>query len=132
MQHGNRAAHIVGSASLIGRAAAVVEGRHTGDLQDKLGATTFKMWVDDQTGVLLRLVGSDAEGNVAYHVTVQDIQFDRGVDRSHFRLAAPRNFADTSAPAAVSLRAIGGGDEAKPGPVPHNMCARVVVVEDRL
>ena len=83
-------AHIVGSASLLGRAATVIEGSHDEYLRTKLGASTFKMWVDDQTGVLLQLVGSDADGTAVYSVVVKNIQFDRGVDRRRFQLEAPR------------------------------------------
>jgi hypothetical protein len=83
-------AHIAGSVSLLGRAATVIEGSHDEYLRTKLGASTFKMWVDDQTGVLLQLVGSDADGTAVYSVVVKNIQFDQGVDRRRFQLEQPR------------------------------------------
>lgn len=90
-------ARIVGSAALLDRSATVVEGRHDNYLRDKLGASSFRMWIDDKTGALLRLVGSDEHGGVAYYVAVKDIAFDRGVDRSHFAIAVPAGWADARA-----------------------------------
>jgi hypothetical protein len=34
------------------------------------------MWVDDQTGVLLKLVGTDDTSTQVYSIDVADIQFD--------------------------------------------------------
>jgi hypothetical protein len=82
-------AKILGSASLLGRDATLIEGTPDAYLADKLGATTFRMWVDDATGALLRLVGTDALGNVAYSIEVRNIEFDRGVDTRLFSSPAP-------------------------------------------
>jgi len=52
------------------------------------------MWVDDETGTLLRLTGSDAHGAVVYAIEVQAIQFNAGVDRRRFAIAAGTGAAE--------------------------------------
>lgn len=70
---------IVGQEKVLDRDATVIFGRHDAYLRNKLGASTFQMWVDDETGVLLKLVGTDEAGKVAYSIDVQDIQFNSGI-----------------------------------------------------
>ncbi len=69
---------IVGSDLLLGRSATVVEGRHDAEMATKLGATTYRMWVDSQTGVLLKLRGDDADGRQVYGLDMRQIAFDSG------------------------------------------------------
>lgn len=73
-------ARVVASDVILGRQTTVIEGRHTDYLATKLGATAFKMWVDDETGTLLKLTGTDERGAVVYFVEVDAIQFNAGVD----------------------------------------------------
>lgn len=68
---------IVGSERLFGRDVTVVEGRHDHLLARKLGAASFKMWVDAATGALLRLRGTDGAGRQMYAIEVDDIRFDQ-------------------------------------------------------
>ena len=71
--------HIAGHESLLGRPVTVIEGQQDDYLHRKLGAATFKMWVDDATGVLLKLVGKDDDGKLAYSVEASSIDIDKGM-----------------------------------------------------
>lgn len=86
---------IAGRQRLLGRAATVVAGKHADYLGGKLGATTFRMWVDDKTGALLKLVGRDRAGSVAYSIDVRDLRFDTGLDLKP-ALAAPQGWSRLS------------------------------------
>ncbi|MGH8603061.1 MAG: hypothetical protein ACREXR_09915, partial [Gammaproteobacteria bacterium] len=72
--------NIVGQDKVLDRDATVIFGRHNAYLRNKLGASTFEMWVDDETGVLLKLVGTDEAGKVVYSIDVQDIRFNSGIE----------------------------------------------------
>lgn len=91
----NSDAKIVGHARLVGRNATVIAGHHDAYLADKLRASTFKMWVDDATGVLLKLRGTDAAGRVMYYIDVQDLKFDSGIDL-HPAIKAPVGWTNAS------------------------------------
>ena len=67
---------IVGHDDILGRHATEIRGQPDPYLMRKLGATAFTMWVDDQTGVLLKLVGTDDTSTQVYSIDVADIQFD--------------------------------------------------------
>jgi hypothetical protein len=67
---------IVGHDDILGRHATEIQGQPDPYLMRKLGATAFTMWVDDQTGVLLKLVGTDDTSTQVYSIDVADIQFD--------------------------------------------------------
>lgn len=73
---------------MLERDATVISGRHDAYLRKKLGASAYKIWVDDETGVLLKLLGTDRAGKIAYAIDVQDIQFDTGMDLNP-AIAAP-------------------------------------------
>ncbi|OYD08772.1 LolA family protein [Paludifilum halophilum] len=89
---------VVGYDTLLNRKVAVIKGKHDSYLQKKLGADTFKMWVDRQTGVLLKLEGTDSKGNVAYSIDVQDIQFNQGVNESQFTVDTPKGWEKVEKP----------------------------------
>jgi hypothetical protein len=80
------------------RSATVVEGHHDAYLRDKLGATMFKMWVDDHTGALMQLIGTSRRRRV--------LRVDRGSrstsasDRSRLRPALPAGWTDAGTPPA--------------------------------
>jgi hypothetical protein len=70
---------IAGHEILLGRAVTVIEGRQDDYLRRKLGATTFTMWVDDATGVLLKLVGKNETGQFAYFIEASSIAVDKNL-----------------------------------------------------
>lgn len=83
---------IAGRQRLLGRVATVVAGKHGDYLGSKLGADSFRMWVDDKTGALLKLVGRDRSGAVAYSIDVRDLRFDTGLELKP-ALAAPQGWS---------------------------------------
>ncbi|WP_157499798.1 hypothetical protein [Lysobacter sp. Root983] len=82
---------IAGHQRLLGRDATVVAGKHGDYLGRKLGAERFRMWVDSDTGVLLKLVGSDRQGKAAYSIVVRDLRLDSGLKLTP-SLAAPQGW----------------------------------------
>ncbi|WP_394840518.1 hypothetical protein LZC95_25785 [Pendulispora brunnea] len=85
---------IVGHEVLLGRNVTSVAGRHDWYSSTKLGATGFKMWVDDETGTLLKLSGTNEHGRIVYAIDVSDIQFDRGVALGEFALDEPAGWTN--------------------------------------
>ena len=88
----NKENKIVGHDKMFNRDITVIEGKHNDYLSKKLGATTYKMWVDTKTGVLLKLIGTDRNGDEAYHIKVQDIQFNQGVNTQQFAPVVPKDW----------------------------------------
>lgn len=82
---------IAGRQRLLGRNATVVVGKHGDYLGSKLGADSFRMWVDSDTGVLLKLIGSDRQGKQAYSIVVRDLRLDTGL-KLQPTLATPRGW----------------------------------------
>lgn len=76
--------HVVGHTKLFNRDVTVIEGEHDPLMSAKLGAKSYKMWVDKNTGVLLRLEGKNEKGKPAYFIWVKGIHFDKGVNLAKF------------------------------------------------
>jgi hypothetical protein len=93
-------AHVVDHQKLAGRKVNVIAGHHDAYLRDKLGASVFRMWVDDATGVLLKLTGTDASGKLVYAIDVRDIHFNTGATDLAAKLAVPAGFTRIAAHAA--------------------------------
>ncbi|SEM94555.1 hypothetical protein [Lihuaxuella thermophila] len=87
---------VVGHEKLLQRNVTVIEGKHDAYMSKKLGAVTYKMWVDTKTGVLLKLSGKDANGKEVYSIHVTDIKFDQGVDKTKFSTAEPLGWKNLS------------------------------------
>lgn len=92
----NSDSKVIGYEKLLNRNVSVIEGKHDTYLSKKLGANTFKMWVDTATGTLLKLEGKDTNGKVAYFIKVNDIKFDQGVDKSKFAMKEVAGWKDLS------------------------------------
>ncbi|MEW9673903.1 sigma-E factor regulatory protein RseB domain-containing protein [Ammoniphilus sp. 3BR4] len=75
---------ITGSETLLGRTAKIVEGELPASYQQKHGATSFKAWVDSQTGVLLKFQEYDENGKVMENMEVTEIEFDSQLETSSF------------------------------------------------
>lgn len=67
---------ITGHENYLDRDCLVLSGQTTGSYGRKTGASTFTMYVDSQTGILLKLSGLDEYGNVARAITVNSILID--------------------------------------------------------
>jgi hypothetical protein len=68
--------HIITDATLLGRPVTIVSGKHDAYFANKLKATEYKMWIDNETGVLLRLEGRNAQGKLSYFIHVNEIHIN--------------------------------------------------------
>ncbi|WP_029097709.1 sigma-E factor regulatory protein RseB domain-containing protein [Brevibacillus thermoruber] len=87
---------IVGTEQYLDRTAVVLEGTLSGTLAEKHRANTFKLWVDQETGVLLKLVETDDEGTVMNQMEVLRLSIDKGADTSKFQIIEPKGWKDIS------------------------------------
>ncbi|MCY9592500.1 hypothetical protein PC41400_23195 [Paenibacillus chitinolyticus] len=67
---------ITGQEDLLNRKATVIEGKLSKELSEKLLSTSFKLWVDTETGILLKLNTFNVDGVVINKIVVNDISFD--------------------------------------------------------
>lgn len=66
---------IVGNEEYIGRECVVINGVLTGNYSAKLNVVDFTLYIDKETGVLLRYVGTDSSGAIEDFMIVKDIAF---------------------------------------------------------
>ena len=66
---------ITGIQEMYGRQCAVVEGTSPPDYGNVFGVESFKMLIDQATGVWLWFEGYDADGNVEAYVYTEDVRF---------------------------------------------------------
>lgn len=92
----NSDAKVVGYEKLFGRNISIIEGKHDSYMSKKLKATTYKMWIDTKSGVLLKLEGKDQNGKIAYFTKVTDIKFNQGVDKAEFVVNEPKGWKNVS------------------------------------
>lgn len=71
---------ITGSESFLNRDSTVIEGKLLDSLVDKFDANNFKMWVDTETGVLLKLITTNENGEETSIIEVQEIEFNKGIN----------------------------------------------------
>lgn len=72
---------VTGNESFLDREATVIEGKLLDDLSQKFRAENFKMWVDTETGVLLKLITTTENGEETSLIEVQEIEFDKGIKK---------------------------------------------------
>ncbi|MEJ8543779.1 hypothetical protein [Brevibacillus borstelensis] len=90
---------VVGEEKLLNRATIVIEGEHDDPiLAEKHQSTHFKMWVDKETGVLLKLVETNSKNEVTNSIEVLSIEFDKQPDLSSLskKQAIPTGYKDVS------------------------------------
>ncbi|MBU7315373.1 sigma-E factor regulatory protein RseB domain-containing protein [Paenibacillus oleatilyticus] len=73
---------IVGSETILNRNATVIEGKLTSTLSEKFGSK-FKLWVDTETGVLLKLLTFDAQQNETSRIEVLNIEFNKSLTHKY-------------------------------------------------
>lgn len=72
---------IIGNESFLDRDATVIEGALLDELTEKFNADRFKMWVDTETGVLLKLITTNDDGRETSVIEVQEIEFNKGINK---------------------------------------------------
>ncbi|MBO9606887.1 MAG: DUF1571 domain-containing protein [Paenibacillaceae bacterium] len=80
---------------LLGRAVTVIEGTFDAEMAKKHKATRFTMWIDSETGVLLKLQETDESGTIVGDLEVTAISFNQEVDRSKFSTETPDGYTDS-------------------------------------
>jgi outer membrane lipoprotein-sorting protein len=85
---------VTGEDILLDRKVTLIEGTHDVNLAKKHNATQFKMWVDSETGVLLKLIESNTKGEVTNSIEVSSITFNQNIDRSKFSTEPPKGYTD--------------------------------------
>ncbi|UFJ59763.1 sigma-E factor regulatory protein RseB domain-containing protein [Brevibacillus sedimenti] len=87
---------MVGTEPYLDRTAVVLEGTLSGILAEKHQASRFKMWVDQETGVLLKLLETDDKGTVSNQIEVLRLAIDKEIDTSKFQIIEPKGWMDIS------------------------------------
>ncbi|WP_432775888.1 hypothetical protein AAFJ72_02075 [Brevibacillus gelatini] len=86
---------IVGTEKLLNRTVAMVKGKHEDRiLAEKHQATHFTMWVDTETGVLLKLEETNDKNEVTNSIEVLSIEFDKEAKKATFAL--PESFQNST------------------------------------
>lgn len=75
---------VVDTTEYCGRQSYFVEGTVNGSYSAQIGADTFMMYVDQETGILLKLEAYDASGNIVSSMAVSEITVDAPSARSSF------------------------------------------------
>lgn len=76
---------IKGEECFSGRECIVIEGILNGELSAKLNVTSFTIYVDKQTGVLLRYIGMNSRDSVSDYMIMLHIEFDTVLSSSESR-----------------------------------------------
>lgn len=87
---------MVGTEPYLDRTAIVLEGTLSGTLAEKHQASRFKLWIDQETGVLLKLVETDDKGTVTNQIEVLRLSIDQEIDTSKFQIIEPKGWKDIS------------------------------------
>ncbi|USG66993.1 hypothetical protein NDK47_06775 [Brevibacillus ruminantium] len=90
---------IAGEEELLNRTSIVIEGEHDDPiLAKKHQSSHFKMWIDKETGVLLKLVETNNNNEVTNSIEVLSIEFDKQQDFSTLSKthAVPSDYKDVS------------------------------------
>ncbi|WP_159883298.1 LolA-like protein [Paenibacillus puerhi] len=75
---------ITGEDNLFDRNTAIVEGDLEKGLAEKRKATRYKMWVDTETGVLLKLIETNSKNEVVNTLEVTSIEFNKPTHSANF------------------------------------------------
>ncbi|KRF13586.1 sigma-E factor regulatory protein RseB domain-containing protein [Paenibacillus sp. Soil787] len=75
---------IIGDESFLGRNVKVVEGKLPSYNAQKMHAVTYKVWVDDETNMVLKKQTYDSNGNVVEGIEVTSIEVNPQLDNSIF------------------------------------------------
>jgi hypothetical protein len=77
---------ILGEESFLGRKVKVVEGKLPSYYAQKMQAVTYKVWVDDETSMVLKKQTYDSNGNVDEGIEVTSIEVNPKLENSIFEI----------------------------------------------
>jgi hypothetical protein len=90
----NSQTQILGHEKLLNRDVTVIKGKLDDFVSAKLQGKDYKMWIDTETGILLKLVVTNLSQEEKYKLKVLSLNINEGVDRSEFSTKAPTGFTD--------------------------------------
>lgn len=70
--------------TLLGRKVKVIEGEFDKNSKEKFRSETFKMWVDTESGVLLKYISYDRDGKMTKEVQVNEIKFNEDLNAEDY------------------------------------------------
>ncbi|MBG9590204.1 hypothetical protein [Cytobacillus firmus] len=70
--------------TLLGRKVKVIEGEFDKNSKEKFRSETFKMWVDTESGVLLKYISYDKDGKMTKEVQVNEIMFNEELNTEDY------------------------------------------------
>ncbi|MFE4524905.1 hypothetical protein ACFRCQ_22830 [Cytobacillus firmus] len=70
--------------TLLGRKVKVIEGEFDKNSKEKFRSETFKMWVDTESGVLLKYISYDKDGKMTKEVQVNEIKFNEDLNAEDY------------------------------------------------
>ncbi|EWG08419.1 hypothetical protein [Cytobacillus firmus] len=70
--------------TLLGRKVKVIEGEFDKNSKEKFRSETFKMWVDTESGVLLKYISYDKDGKMTKEVHVNEIKFNEDLNAEDY------------------------------------------------
>jgi len=62
----------------------------------KLQGKSFKFWVDRQTGILLKMMVYDKNGNLVFGFQTKHLKMNQSIPNSIFQMKPPKGFKKTS------------------------------------
>lgn len=75
---------IVGSEDYLGLNATIIKGELPAYFKDKHNAETFKLWVHEETGILLKMEEYNQNGEVVYYVETHSIKLNSPLESEKF------------------------------------------------
>lgn len=79
--------HITGTETLLDRPTTAIAGTLETAPSANMSPQTFKLWVDQETGMLLKRILYDASGNVIETFKLRELQVNRELPEATFQLA---------------------------------------------
>jgi outer membrane lipoprotein-sorting protein len=80
------------SIQYLGLNVALIEGTFNNYYETKHQASTFKLWVHKDTGVLLKMEEYNKENEVVSSLVTQEIKFNNKSNNTNFQLEIPSGF----------------------------------------
>jgi hypothetical protein len=77
---------IKGKTSYLGLKALIIEGTFNDYYSNKHNAESFKLWIHEDTGILLKYEEYDANGEVVIYQKTDDIKINNTIDEQKFKL----------------------------------------------
>lgn len=85
---------ITSDGTLNGKDVVIVKGTLNNYYSAKFKATSFQLWVDKNTGILLKREVYNVQGDVVEFINTTSIKFNSSIDDAQFKLNVPVDYQD--------------------------------------